>query len=504
MLKCQRILRPAVTVNARVALRRRGLQTATRAFCSPLRSSRAVQKPYHWNYTRAFRTSATCHKAISFNLADIGEGIAEAEVLQWFVEVGDKVEEFDPICEVQSDKATVEITSRYNGTILRKHYEVGDMAKVQAPLVDIDQEGSGGESSADTTATKDQQTPTPQQPTPSSSSGATGDAEAHTAHHRKEPVNFVEVEKALATPAVRRIARENDIDLRTVPSSGKDGRVLKEDILEFLDNGGVTKDAQTAKSDSADSSTDTGAHVHKRSGMLLTREDTKIQVKGVQKAMVKSMMAANGVPHFTYGDELNMNNLITLRTQLKPIAAASGVSLSYLPFILKAMSLALNDYPMVNAHVNDDASEVIYKGAHNIRVAMDTPQGLLVPSVKNVQDLSIFEIAAELNRLQTAGAAGKLTTEDMSNGTISFSNIGAIGGTYMRPVLVCPEVAIAAIGRVMSVPRFDDKMEVYNAQIANISWSGDHRVLDGATMARFSNTMKSYVEDPHTMLMHMK
>eukprot|EP01134_Creolimax_fragrantissima_P005415 CFRG5415T1 len=443
--------------------------------------------------TRTFRTSAAHWKTISFNLADIGEGIAEAEVLQWFVDVGDEVEEFDPICEVQSDKATVEITSRYPGKISKRHYELGEMAVVHAPLVDIEQ-ADGAESSVK------EDKPSKLTPTPAS---GPPDTSTTAPTPRQEPDNFVEVSKNLATPAVRRIARENDIDLRTVPASGKDGRVLKGDILAFLENGGVTSAPATSMSTSEPMPSSSPSTIRPPASST-PRADTMIQVKGIQRAMVKSMLAANAVPHFTYGEELLMNKLIELRNELKPAVAASGISLSYLPFILKAISLALNDFPMINAHADEDASEITYKGSHNIRVAMDTPQGLLVPCVKNVQDLSVVEIASELNRLQVAGAAGKLSTEDMAGGTISFSNIGAIGGTYMRPVLVTPEVAIAAMGKIMSVPRFDNNMQVYNAQIANISWSGDHRVLDGATMAKFSNVIKSYIEEPQRMFLHMK
>jgi len=219
--------------------------------------------------------------------------------------------------------------------------------------------------------------------------------------------------------------------------------------------------------------------------------------------MAKTMTTANTVPHFGYCDEIVVDQLARLRDELKPLADSRGVKLSYMPFILKAVSLALKRYPILNSSVNPEVTKLLYKASHNLGVAMDTPNGLIVPNIKDVQVLSIFEIAQELNRLHRLGKEGKLAKADLTGGTFTLSNIGAIGGTYAKPVLMPPEVAIGALGRIQRLPRFDDKGAVVPSQVMVVSWSADHRVIDGATMANFSNLWKNYLENPKAMLLDL-
>ena len=189
-------------------------------------------------------------------------------------------------------------------------------------------------------------------------------------------------------------------------------------------------------------------------GMDRLETDTIVKVQGLQRTMVKSMNAANAIPQFGYSDECVITNLVALRAQLKDAAAARGVKLSYMPFMLKAASLALHRFPILNAHVDPDCTEITYKSSHNLSLAMQTPQGLLVPNVKNCQDKTVFEIAEDLNRLQALGTAGQLAPSDLQGGTFAISNIGVIGGTYMTPILVVPQVAIGALGSVKKLPRY--------------------------------------------------
>ncbi len=181
-----------------------------------------------------------------------------------------------------------------------------------------------------------------------------------------------------------------------------------------------------------------------------------------------------------------------------------GIKLSYMPFILKAASLGLTQFPVLNASFDPVNETITYKADHNIGVAMDTPQGLLVPNIKKINHLSVLDIAEELNRLQDLGSRGKLGEADLKNGTFSLSNIGSIGGTYAKPVIMPPQVAIGALGNVQKLPRFDANDNVIKAHIMNVSWSADHRIIDGATMARFSNLMKSYIENPGSMLLDLR
>ncbi|KAK5931376.1 hypothetical protein CgunFtcFv8_027529 [Champsocephalus gunnari] len=216
------------------------------------------------------------------------------------------------------------------------------------------------------------------------------------------------------------------------------------------------------------------------------------------------MTAALRIPHFGYCDEVELSRLAALRKELKPLCESRGVRLSFVPFFIKAASLGLLHFPVLNASLDEGCQNITYKASHNIGLAMDTSQGLLVPNVKNVQLLSVFEIAQELNRLQALGTAGQLGTNELTGGTFTLSNIGSIGGTYAKPVILPPEVAIGALGKIQVLPRFDASGQVVPAHIMNVSWSADHRIIDGATMSRFSNLWKEYLENPATMVLDLK
>jgi len=227
-------------------------------------------------------------------------------------------------------------------------------------------------------------------------------------------------------------------------------------------------------------------------------------IRGIRKAMFAQMVAANAVPHFSYCDEVVMDELMAVRQQLKPLAEKYGIpKFTLMPLMIKATSLALAEFPLLNASVAADGATLVKKGAHNIGLAMDTPTGLLVPNVKDVRSKSLLEIAADLQRLQTDASAGKLGVADLKGGTFSLSNIGNLGGTYTGPVINLPEVAIAGLGKARPTPRYDANGNLVKQTIMQVSWSADHRVIDGATMARFSNAWIGYLERPATMLLHL-
>jgi len=195
-----------------------------------------------------------------------------------------------------------------------------------------------------------------------------------------------------------------------------------------------------------------------------------------------------------------MDKLIETRAQLKESFEQEGVKLSFMPFFIKAMSLALKQFPIINSQVNADCSEVTYFDDHNIGLAVDSKVGLVVPNIKGVQHLSLFEIAVKSNELVDLARLGRLSSNDLKGGTISISNIGVLGGTVATPVINAPESAIVALGKMQRLPRFDENDQVKAVNIMHVSWSGDHRVIDGATMVRFNNLWKSYLENPITML----
>ncbi|WAR22747.1 ODB2-like protein [Mya arenaria] len=432
---------------------------------------------------RTIHTSAPLFEVVPYFLSDIGEGIREVQIKEWYVKVGDHVNQFDALCEVQSDKASVTITSRFDGTVKKLCYDVDDIALVGKVLVEIDTDSAGAEAAqSDSIEQSD------------SSSSSESDVEASS-------MQQIRGHKVLATPAVRRMAMENKIKLKEVQGTGKEGRILKEDIIRFLSEKQMPRLAPPIAQKATPTPVVTPPRVV--TPPVIGQDQTE-PIKGIRKAMVKTMTAAQSIPPFGYYDDIDMTALVGFRRDIKQLALDRGVKFSYMPVFIKAVSMALKYYPILNSSVDEKCENITYKAAHNIGLAMDTKDGLLVPNIKNVQALSIFEIASELNRLQQLGDAGKLSTSDLSGGTFSLSNIGSIGGTYARPVILPPEVAIGALGRIQALPRFDENDKVVKRYIMQVSWSADHRVVEGATMARFSNLWKSYLENPTSLILDLK
>ncbi|XP_044256206.1 lipoamide acyltransferase component of branched-chain alpha-keto acid dehydrogenase complex, mitochondrial [Tribolium madens] len=409
---------------------------------------------------KKFHTSLSYAAQVSFKLSDIGEGIREVTVKEWFVKVGDKVSQFDEICEVQSDKASVTITSRYDGIIKKLHYKIDEIASVGKPLVDIETEGS-----------ETSETPTEQVQTP---------------EEEKPPIEEIKISdvkptsEILCIPSVRRLAKEHKVDLSEVKGTGKSGRILKEDVLKYLQAGPEPTKVPTRSS-----------------------QDRTEPIKGFQKAMVKTMSDALKIPHFVYSDEIAITQLSQLRQTLKKLPETQDLKLSFMPFFIKAASNALLRFPALNSTLDENCENVTYKSEHNIGIAMDTKIGLAVPVIKNVEKLSIIEISNELNRLIKSGRSGNFSPQDLSGGTFSISNIGAIGGTYMKPVIMPPQVAIIAIGASQVLPRFDDSKNIVSVEVLNLSGAADHRIIDGATMARFVQTLKRQIENPYLLFLNL-
>ncbi|MFC6671468.1 2-oxo acid dehydrogenase subunit E2 [Marinobacterium aestuariivivens] len=426
-----------------------------------------------------------------FVLPDIGEGIVECELVEWLINEGDVIAEDQPVADVMTDKALVQIPSPFGGRVVRLHYKEGEIAKVHSPLFTVELEPDSAAAAEPVEgAAEPPASATPAAPSVAESPPASGAPEA-SPPAPEEPGKPWRRGKVLAGPAVRRLGREYGLDLTRVPGSGKDGRILKEDVLRYRED--LTASTAAASPRAA-------VEAEQQS-----RGEVRVEpIRGIRAAMAKRMVeAVAGIPHFTYGDEVEMGALLTLRAQLKPKAEQQGVRLTLMPFFMKALALAIQQFPILNSRVNDDCTELHYQPSCNIGMAVDSRIGLLVPNVKGVERLSILAIAREVQRLTEAARAGQLKQEDLQDGTISLSNIGALGGTYMVPVVSKPEVAIVALGKTRPLPRFDADGQVVASQIMNISWSGDHRVLDGATMARFSNLWKSYLEDPASMLLEL-
>ncbi|KAI1281041.1 2-oxoacid dehydrogenase acyltransferase [Xylaria sp. FL0933] len=450
-------------------------------------------------------------------LADIGEGIVECEIIQWFVEPEARVEEFSPLCEVQSDKASVEITSRFAGVVKKLYYEAGEMAKVGKPFVDIDIQGDAKKEDLDALTAPVPSTDNASEPLNNESLSRPPPEDQRS---EQTPISKPQPEeakpqslpqdsnsfKSLATPAVRHLCKELNVEITDVNGTGKGGRVLKEDIYKFVE----------ARDSGKQTTQPTGATLEAPSAAFTTTEkqtETTVALTNTQQQMFKAMTRSLSIPHFLYADEIDFSQLYELRQRLNKVLVQSAKEgeiskVSYLPFIIKAVSLGLYKYPTLNARVDIDAQAskptLVHRSQHNIGVAMDTPVGLLVPVIKNVGAKNVMSIASELAGLQSRAAAGKLSVQDLSGGTITVSNIGNIGGTYLSPVIVEKEVAILGIGRIRTVPAFDKDDRVIKKQVCNFSWSADHRVVDGATMARAAEVVRQIVEEPDNMILHLR
>ncbi len=414
-----------------------------------------------------------------FILPDIGEGIVECEVVEWRVAEGDEIEEDQPVVDVMTDKAMVEITAPKAGRITKLYHEQQAMARVHSPLfafIPREREESG-EASA---PRKAQSQPQPDTATPPATA-----------------VNGTYRQRIPASPAVRRLVREHELNLADIAGSGKDGRVLKADVLAHLEQPQAKESSKTP----ADKVQPAAP------GSLRSHGESEVRVepiKGMQAAMVRSMtQSASTIPHFIYSEDIDVTDLLALREKLKPEAEARGSRLTLMPFVMKAMALAIQEFPVLNSRINEDVTEVHYLPHCNIGMAVDGKAGLVVPNVKNVEQRTLLGIADEVSRLTEAARSGRVSQEDLKGGTITISNIGALGGTYAAPIINAPEVAIVALGRTQKLPRFDANGQVVERAIMTISWAGDHRIIDGGTIARFCNRWKGYLEAPQTMLLHM-
>lgn len=436
-----------------------------------------------------------------FTLPELGEGIVEGEIISWLVAEGDEIKEDQPLVEVQNDKAVEELPSPYAGKIVKIHVSEGDVVVVDQPLVEIDApdyEGSGDEVAS-----------TPAQPTgvagenpaEASTPTATGAGSSEATPTGQAGTNNP-AGRVLAMPSVRKLARDKGIDITQVTPTGKGGCVTAEDVNNFNPNAvaetadqsvekvvSETKDESTSKP--AVSSTGSYADRERREPMSGTR-------KSIARAMVNSKHTA---PHVTLHDEVEVSKLWDHRKKFKDVAAQRDTKLTFLPYAVKALIAAVKKYPILNASIDDSTEEIIYKDYYNIGIATDTDRGLYVPNIKDANALSMFDIADQITELAARAHAGKLNTSEMSNGTITISNIGSAGGKWFTPVINYPEVAILGFGSIVQQPVVNDEGELAVGRVVKLSLSFDHRIVDGATAQNALNEIKKYLADPELLLM---
>ncbi|MED4037675.1 dihydrolipoamide acetyltransferase family protein [Niallia taxi] len=435
--------------------------------------------------------------SFQFRLPDIGEGIHEGEIVKWFVKPGDKVQEDDVLCEVQNDKAVVEIPSPVDGTVEEVLVEEGTVAVVGDILITFD---APGYEDIQFKGDHGHDAPKEEAKTEAQVQGTVeaGDAVA------KEPVQTpaaAEVDpsrRIIAMPSVRKFARDKGVDIRTVSGTGKNGRISKEDIEAFL-NGGAAAPAATEAAEA------TPAAEQEAPKPLAIPEgdfpETREKMSGIRKAIAKAMVnSKHTAPHVTLMDEVEVSNLVAHRKKYKEVAAAKGIKLTFLPYVVKALTSALKEFPALNTSLDDATSEIVHKHYYNIGIAADTEKGLLVPVVKNADRKGIFNISNEINELAGKARDGKLAPAEMKGASCTISNIGSAGGQWFTPVINHPEVAILGIGRIAEKAIVKDG-EIVAAPVLALSLSFDHRMIDGATAQNAMNHIKRLLNDPELLLM---
>ena len=384
--------------------------------------------------------------------------------MEWFVKEGQTVKEMDKLCLVESDKAAVEITSRYQGTVTKLCFKQFELVKIGSVILEID------DGKDDSHNLKPSEHAEPAKPSQHSEP-------VKRSEHTEKSVS--PKEEILAAPAVRQFAKQRNVSLSEVRGSGKNGRISIEDI-------------ETHLRETTERPNKAGMH-----STILT---------GIPAAMARSMSNSVTVPQFSISEELHVDELLAQISEMKAEAKdkLSLQTITITAFLIKALSLCLLDFPHLNSKLRHNNGEYIVDIAtdHNISIAIQAPQGLVVPNIKKVQDLSIADIQKELLSLMGKAHDGRLLPDDVQGGTISLSNIGVIGGTEARALLFDGQAVIGAICRIRELPRFSGD-EIVKSKVMNITWTADHRHIDGATMARFSNRFKEVAEKPELMLLHL-
>ncbi len=413
-------------------------------------------------------------------MPDVGEGVAEAELVEWHVKPGDPVREDMILAAVMTDKATVEIPSPVNGTVLWLGAEIGDTVAVKAPLVRIEIAGEGAETPAadEKPATKVDEKPAPKTEAPVATPSQPAKAEAKTPPPEKNGVHVSSerLEKALASPAVRLRARESGVDLRQVTGSGPAGRITHDDLDQF-----VARGAQP---------------VAVPAGLVRKTAVDEIKVTGLRRRIAEKMtLSTSRIPHITYVEEVDMTALEDLRTMMNRDRKPDQPKLTILPYLMRALVRAIADLPGVNSTFDDGAGIISRHHAVHIGIATQTPAGLTVPVVRHAEARGIWDCAVELNRLAEAARTGTATRDELTGSTITISSLGALGGIVTTPVINHPEVAIVGVNKLAVRPVWDGAQFVPR-KIMNLSSSFDHRVIDGWDAATFVQRLKALLETP--------
>jgi pyruvate dehydrogenase E2 component (dihydrolipoamide acetyltransferase) len=407
------------------------------------------------------------NKVVTVKLPDIGEGVVEGEVIEWLKQVNDLVQQDEPVVIVMTDKATVELPSPAPGKLVKQYCRVGEMAVKDKPLYDIQ--------------VSEEAIIAPPTPLPKVEV-----EKAAIAPSKKEAITpertVSQGQKALATPKTRQLAKEMGLDINLIQGTGREGQVTLEDLK-------MTHEA-SIKTEKVPSP------------ILHLPGDEEKPLVGIPALMAKKMAESKAkIPHFSYFEQAEATRLVQLRQKYNEEAIKQGHHVTYMPFLIKALSLTLKQYPTVNSSLDTVQTCLIIHRSHNVGIAINTSLGLIVPVIKDVQDMSLKEIVYAYEDLKNRALTGHLKSQDMKDSTITISNFGVLGGggLWATPIINYPEVAILAVARIQKQPIVKNDNVVIR-DVLNLSWSFDHRIIDGDLAATFSHHFATFIQNPAPLL----
>ena len=417
---------------------------------------------------------------MEFKLPDVGEGMHEGEIIQWLIKEGDAVKQDQPIVEVQTDKVNAELTAPAAGVVKKIFFSVGDIVEVGTTIFTIQEENDV--SVADTNISEEE-----------NQVGQSGDVKVNAEHittkHHHQAV------RALATPFVRQMAREMKIDIEKVKGSGPAGRITENDLKQFKENDSFTRENAKQHDDK------TGQEL---ASVMGNEREERIPLKGIRKKIAEHMVkSVSTIPHVTHVDELEMDRLKEFKNQLKEYSDDKDIKLTFLPFFVKAIVIALKEFKTLNASIDERTNEIILKNYYHIGIATNTNEGLIVPVIKHADQKTIFQLADEIRQLAAQAREGKLSIDQITGSTFTISNVGPIGGMHATPIINYPEAAILALHKMEHRMVVRDLEGVIRLMM-NMSLSFDHRLIDGVTAVLFTNKIKELLENPIRLVVEMR
>jgi len=441
-----------------------------------------------------------------FKLPDIGEGVAEGEIVNWLVAPGDEVAENQEMVEVMTDKATVTIGAPKAGKVAELKFKVGDTVPVGGVLVVFDVAGADAPAPAPAPAAKEAAPPAPA-PAPKAAAPSSSGPVASAVGDIRETLPGMSpqvaknsdyyADRPLAAPATRKLARELGVDLRRVEPSGSAGRVTREDV-ERSANGASAPAATEPAAKSATPAAPAPGPAPARQAA-----DERQPIRGLRKRIFENMARSkHTAAHFHYIDEVDVAPIVGLRDRARPYAEKAGVKLTFLPFIVKAVVAALKRHPRLNSNVDEAAMELVLRKTYDIGIATSTDAGLMVPVVRGCDRLSILEIASEIDRVARAAREGKSQKEDLGGSSFTITSLGKLGGLFAPPIINYPEVGILGVHAIKKKPvvRGD---QIVIGEVMNLSFSFDHRIIDGDVGANFAQEIISYLQEPDRLVVEM-